>query len=226
MTSAIPDRPDAGSAVLGRDIVFDDALRQAIETNLLAFDVIPSTDTTLKRAAVTVCIVANEGGMASVLLTFRPPSLNRHASQYALPGGRLDDGETDVDAALRELREELNLSPGPDSLLGRLDTFQTDSGYCITPFVSWVEDATLLKPSPDEVAQVFPIPFSELLSPDIPHIAADPVSGDLVFSAPLRTVGHHVFAPTAAILYQFREVAILGRSTRVAGAGQPDFARR
>ena len=175
---------------------------------------------------MSICIVPNSDRFASVLLTLRPPSLNRHAGQYALPGGRLDTGESNVDAALRELHEELNLSAGPGSVLGQLDDFETASGYCIAPLVLWVADTDSMKPAPDEVAQIFHIPLSELLSPDIPHIAKDTASGDMVMSAPLRTIGHHVFAPTAAILHQFREVALLGRNTRVADAGQPEFARR
>lgn len=180
----------------------------------------------LRPAAVCVCVVDDGAGHASVLLTLRPPRMGRHGNQYALPGGRRDPGESDQDAALRELREELGPVLGPDTILGRLDDVETHSGFRIAPFVVWGAAIDRLTPAPDEVAQVFRIPFRELLSPDIPHIGPDPDSGEAVFSAPLPTLGHHLFAPTAAILYQFREVAVLGNAVRIADANQPAFARR
>ena len=79
-------------------------------------------------------------------------------------------------------------------------------------------------PDAVEVARVFQVPFTELDSPKIPHLEMTPESEPPVLSAPLPTLGHHLFAPTAAILYQFREVALRGEPTRVAHYDQPAFA--
>src|SRR3954452_7637562 len=81
--------------------------------------------------------VAGPAGGPAVLLTRRAARLRAHASQWALPGGRVDEGEEPVDAALRELREELGLDLGESDVLGLLDDYPTRSGYVITPVVLW-----------------------------------------------------------------------------------------
>ncbi|MHC8508361.1 MAG: NUDIX hydrolase [Rhodospirillales bacterium] len=218
---------DADGARPGPAAAFDDALRETLKRNLAAFNVVRCENGGLKPAAVCLCAVDDGQGQAAVLVLRRAAKMNRHAGQYALPGGRADEGETDVQAALRELREELGLDLAPNDVLGRLDDFVTASGYRIAPIAVWGGAAGAdLKPAPGEVELVFRVPFSELLSPDIPHFSTDPESGDTVMSAPLPAIGHHIFAPTAAILYQFREAACLGRETRVADMTQPSFARR
>ncbi len=207
------------------DFAFGDGLRRDIMGNLAAFERRGIDDDTLRQAAVAIVIVeGGDGGAASVLLTKRPRTLRRHGGQYALPGGRLDAGETPVQAALRELAEELGVTLVPGDILGTLDDIPTRSGFRITPIVVWGADAVDLVPDPIEVARVFQIPFAELDSPEIPHLEATPESEHPVLSAPLATLGHHLFAPTAAILYQFREVALRGEPTRVAHYDQPTFA--
>ena len=207
------------------DFAFGDDLRRDITGNLAAFERRGIDDDTLRQAAVAIVIVEGEdGGAASVLLTKRPRTLRRHGGQYALPGGRLDAGETPIQAALRELAEELGVTLDPGDILGTLDDFPTRSGFRITPIVVWGADAVDLVPDPIEVARVFRVPFAELDSPEIPHLEATPESEHPVLSAPLATLGHHLFAPTAALLYQFREVALRGEPTRVAHYDQPTFA--
>ena len=78
--------------------------------------------------------------------------MRAHPGQFALPGGRLDEGESAEDAVLRELHEEIGVRVGRDAVLGRLDDYATRSGYVITPFVVWIADVPgPLRPSPDEV---------------------------------------------------------------------------
>ena len=201
-------------------------LFDSIQQHLLNHDVSTFSATHLRRAAVTLLIVDDEKGEASIVLTRRPKTLRQHSGQYALPGGKLESGENSIQAALRETHEEVGVELDQSRVLGVLDDYQTRSGFCITPVVVWSGNNTQLNPDPNEVARVFHIPFWDLASPEIPQLQDSDDSAHPVLSAPLQTVGHEVYAPTAAILYQFREVAIFGRSTRVAHFDQPNFARK
>jgi 8-oxo-dGTP pyrophosphatase MutT (NUDIX family) len=205
--------------------IFNPNLRSRLRDHLEGHAPLHAAPSDLRDAAVAVVIAHdNKTDQASVLMTLRPKKLNRHGGQYALPGGRLEDGENEVDAALRELQEELGLCLGQDDVLGRLDHFPTRSGFRISPIVMWAPDELDLRPDPSEVAQVFQIPLSELDSPDIPRLLPNDNGEHPVLSAYFPTLGHHMYAPTAAILFQFREVALCGRSTPAAHFDQPTFA--
>lgn len=200
-------------------------LRERIAARMGAFERRPIEDPALRRAGVAIVIVKSEAGDdACVLLTKRPESLRRHAGQYALPGGRLDEGETSEQAALRELHEELRLELSPDAVIGLLDDYPTRSGFRITPVVVWGGVVGRIVPDPVEVAYVLRVPFRELDSPAIPRLRPTEDGKPPVLSAPLPVMGSEVYAPTAAMLYQFREVAIRGAATRVAHFDQPRFA--
>lgn len=136
----------------------------------------------------------------------------------------MDEGETIVAAARRELHEELGLDLLEDHVLGQLDHFPTRSGFRISPIVMWAPEPVELRPDASEVAEVFLLPLTELDSPDIPRLSASENSEHPVLSAYFPTLGHYMYAPTAAILYQFREVALRGVSTRAAHYDQPTFA--
>jgi 8-oxo-dGTP pyrophosphatase MutT (NUDIX family) len=163
-------------------------------------------------------------GEAALILTRRASGLENHAGQWALPGGRLEQDESPEQAALRELEEEVGLGLDSGDVMGRLDDFVTRSGFLITPVVLWGGPNQTLKPNPAEVRSIHRIPVSELLRPDAPILDSMPESENPVLLMP---VGRSwIAAPTAALLYQFREVAILGRQTRVAHFEQPHFAWR
>jgi mutator protein MutT len=161
---------------------------------------------------------------AALLLTRRAAGMRRHAGQWALPGGRVDDGETPEQAALRELAEEVGLVLPPSAVLGRLDDYATRSGYRVTPVVVWAGAARDVSPNPTEVAGVHRLPTSELLRADAPIVDDAPHGGPPVLRMPVGS--SWIAAPTAAFLYQFREVGLLGRPTRVAHFDQPAFAWR
>jgi 8-oxo-dGTP pyrophosphatase MutT (NUDIX family) len=175
-----------------------------------------------RHAAVAVVLLPDERGEASFVLTRRAGGLRRHAGQWALPGGRLDPGETPEAAALRECAEEIGLDLPPEAVLGRLDDYVTRSGFVITPVVAWRAEPAQLEPDPTEVAEIHRIPLDELDRPGVPHLRRIPESERPVISIPL--VGTHIHAPTAAILFQLREVAVWGRATRVNHYEQPVFA--
>lgn len=168
--------------------------------------------------------VAGTAGGPAVLLTRRASRMRAHAGQWALPGGRIDAGETPVDAARRELEEELALAVPESALLGVLDDYPTRSGYVITPVVLWGGADPAMQPQPDEVASVHRIAFRELCRPDSPRFVAIPESDRPVVQVPIG--GDLVHAPTGAVLVQFRRVAIEGTSERVVGYEQPVFAWR
>jgi 8-oxo-dGTP pyrophosphatase MutT (NUDIX family) len=171
-----------------------------------------------------VTIVGDEEGRACFVITRRASTLRRHAGQWALPGGRIDDGERAEDAALRELREEVGLRLGLDTVLGTLDDYATRSGYRITPVVVWGSRAPTLVFDPAEVESTHLVPLEELDRPDSPRLLAGPEPGRPVLQVLL--FDRRVHAPTAATLYQFREVGLHGRATRVDHFDQPPFAWR
>ena len=203
-----------------------DSLRADIENRLSDFRVHPFIDPKLRHAAVAVVIVGSRenSSIPGILLTLRPVRLNRHSGQYALPGGKLDKGETPIVAALRELDEELGLKLATTDVLGVLDDYPTRSSFRITPVVIWAGEKCELNPSADEVAKVFHIPFAELDSDAIPVFEKGTEEDRPVLCSEFPALGHRMYSPTASIIYQFREVAIRGNHTRVAHYDQPRFA--
>ena len=213
-----------------------ETIRTLINEKLNAFNVLSASNDQHHAAAVAV-VITDEGygadlpdfpqhaawsTQAALLLTRRSAHLRKHAGQWALPGGRIDAGETPEQAALRELTEEVHLELDAGAVLGRLDDFVTRSGFIITPVVIWAGAAKQIRPNPAEVASIHRIPVAELLRPDAPLLADEGHGEHPVLRMPIGSAW--IAAPTAAILYQFREVCIEGRTTRVAHFEQPSFA--
>lgn len=203
-------------------ILHDPALRERMAAHLAGFERRAQPTDGVKPAAVALAITCDEEGAACFLLTRRAAKLRAHGGQWALPGGRIDAGETPRDAALRELDEECGLRLAPESVIGELDDYPTRSGYVITPVLCWVDAGATITPNPDEVAYVHHVPLEELDRPDVPRLRAIPESPRPVIAVPL--LGTFIHAPTAAVIYQLREVAVWGRDTRVADYEQPVFA--
>lgn len=202
----------------------DARLRDRVAENLARFARQPLEPGARRQAAVALALVDDLEGRACFVLTRRAARLRRHAGQWALPGGGLDRGETPEQAALRELEEEVGLVLDPGAVLGSLDDYATRSGFVITPVVVWGGPGSVLIPDPREVASVHRVSVDELAQPGVPVLRSIPESNRPVISIPL--VGTQIHAPTAAILYQLREVALAGRATRVAHYEQPVFAWR
>jgi 8-oxo-dGTP pyrophosphatase MutT (NUDIX family) len=177
---------------------------------------------TLTAATVAVCVVLHEETPA-LLITRRAAAMRSHAGQWALPGGRRDPGESAPDAARRELLEETGVAVGPGDVLGLLDDYPTRSGYLITPVVVWGGPADPAMSGPEaEVAEIHVIPLADL---DVtPRLVRIPESDAPVIQIPL--LGTYLHAPTAAIVYQFCQVALHGNMITVAHFEQPVFAWR
>ncbi|MEA2654785.1 MAG: hypothetical protein QOI23_150 [Chloroflexota bacterium] len=170
---------------------------------------------------MAVVVLEDGDGEARIPVFLRAAGLASHPGQFALPGGKLHSGERAEDGAIRELSEELGLFAGNDAVIGLLDDYDTRSGFTITPVVMWSSAAaSSLQPSEGEVAELFLLKLMDLRS----AVGSAKRGASRAFC--LELPWGPVYAPTAAILYQFSEVALDGRTTRVKDFYQPPFARR
>ncbi|CAN5813653.1 CoA pyrophosphatase [soil metagenome] len=215
---------------------FDSALRASLHSRLAAWPAHTLGDANHRAAAVAIAVTEEGHGAdlpglpehsewsrrAALVLTRRSAGLRNHAGQWALPGGRIDAGETPEQAALRELFEEVSLQLEASAILGRLDDFVTRSGYVITPVVVWAGAAREMLANPAEVDTIHRIPVDEFMRSDAPMLEAQDDAERPVLRMPVGD--NWIAAPTAAMLYQFREVCIADRPTRVAHFDQPAFA--
>jgi 8-oxo-dGTP pyrophosphatase MutT (NUDIX family) len=203
---------------------FEPRLRARAARHLAAFERQELALDGRRPAAVALTLLADDAGRACFAITRRQLHLGAHSGQWAIPGGRLEPGESAEAAALRELAEEVGVSLDAGAVLGRLDDFATRSGFVITPVVLWAERPVELVPNPQEVAHVYRVPLDVLEEPHVPELFSIAQSDRPVLSIPIAMLGTSIYTPTAAILFQLREVALHGRSTRVAHYEQPLFA--
>jgi 8-oxo-dGTP pyrophosphatase MutT (NUDIX family) len=197
-------------------------LRAGIAGRLAAFERRPVERAGLRRAAIAIVLSPHEGEV-TYLLTRRALTLRRGAGNYALPGGHLEPGEDAVAAAIRETREELGVRLRRRQALGLLDDFVTLTGHAVTPVVFWSSAPVKIVPDPVEVGAVWRVPIDELNHPDSPRAEQNPDGAPIL---QMFARGSWINPPTAAMLYQFREVALHGRHTRVIDIGQPTWTAR
>ena len=202
-----------------------DLTREVAVRRLDDWDRLVLPDAGLRRAAVALTVVPDPGpddDGRGIWLARRPATMRRHANQFALPGGRLDPGETIEEAALRELHEEFGIELSSHHVLGVLDDYQTRSGFLITPVVCWLDDLVEPVPDPSEVAQVFLVPLAETAAE--PSFDRIPESERPLIRMPM--IGRWIHAPTAALIHQFGQVVVRGEGVRVNDLEEPTFAWR
>jgi 8-oxo-dGTP pyrophosphatase MutT (NUDIX family) len=220
-SSAVSSSAVSSSAVSSSAVSSSAADRAAVAGNVAAFPSVRLPGAGLKPASVALCVVCQEDDVPCLLITRRAPTLRSHAGQWALPGGRRDEGESVAEAARRELLEETGVAVGAADVLGVLDDFATRSGYLITPVVVWGGPVSAqMRRNASEVARIYVIPVADFDVP--PRLLRIPESEQPVLQLPL--LGNWVNAPTAAIIYQFCQVGMHGLVTRVAHYEQPVFA--
>ncbi|MGE3142816.1 MAG: CoA pyrophosphatase [Hyphomonadaceae bacterium] len=200
-----------------------DVLKARLAANLAAFHRIALDGEGKRRAAVAIIVAPSPEG-PGFLLTRRALTMRRNAGNYALPGGNIELGEDAVGAALRETVEELGVTLPREAMLGMLDDFQTLGGHVVTPIVFFSAQELTLRPNPEEVHAAWLTPLTDLDHPEAPRRVPHPDGGEPILQMNIR--GNWINAPTAAWIYQFREVAIYGRATRIAAVGQPSWTAR
>jgi len=165
---------------------------------LLPGDIIEGADGDHREAAVLVAITDRQA--PGLILTLRREDLRTHAGQVAFPGGRIDDGEDAVAAALREAHEELGLNPALVRLIGEADRYATVTGYCVTPVIGVVPPDLELTPNPAEVADWFEAPLDFVLDPANQQQMTAEYRGRMRHYYQINWQGHHIWGATAAML--------------------------
>jgi 8-oxo-dGTP pyrophosphatase MutT (NUDIX family) len=152
-----------------------------------------------KPAAVLVPVVMHEDE-PTMLLTQRASHMRNHSGQIALPGGRIDEGETPLATALREAEEEIGLARRLARPIGYLDPYLSSTGYLVLPVVALVEPRFTLNLNPSEVADAFEVPLAFLMDPANHELHAREWKGRIrqYYAIPFRE--RYIWGVTAGIL--------------------------
>ena len=120
-------------------------------------------DNACREAGVLALLHPSPAGPAVVLIE-RPGHLKRHAGQISFPGGRREVGESRMEAALRETREEIGVPEHCVEVLGALTSlYIPPSGFCVFPYVGWTAELPELSLDPGEVASAFSRPLTDFV---------------------------------------------------------------
>jgi 8-oxo-dGTP pyrophosphatase MutT (NUDIX family) len=166
--------------------------------DLLPGDLLEDQEGEPMLAAVLVAITDRPD--PGLILTVRREHMRKHAGQVAFPGGRIDEGETPIRAALREAHEELSLDPALVQILGEADQYRTVTGYGVTPVVGVVPPDLPLIPNPEEVADWFEAPLDFVLEPANQRRMSAEFQGRTRHYYQIDWKGRQIWGATAAML--------------------------
>ncbi len=165
---------------------------------LLAGDLIEGTDGNAVAAAVLIALT--DRPEPGVVLTVRREHMRTHAGQIAFPGGRLDSGESAVEAALREAREEVGLEPSLVQVIGQLQPYRTVTAFAVTPVVAVIPPDLPLVAQDSEVAEWFEAPLAYLIDPAKQRLEAAMFRGRERDYYVIEWNGRRIWGATAAML--------------------------
>lgn len=158
------------------------------------------------RAGVLVLLYPRRGRL-HLVLTRRTPGVAHHQAQISFPGGQTDEGESGVDAALREVEEELGVDPKSIEVAGELTPlYVPPSNYCIYPVVAAAPRRPRFRPSPREVAEVIEIPLEHLLDPKNVSKEARRIRGFDVTVPYYSYRGDKIWGATAMVLAELLDL--------------------
>ncbi|MBR0659767.1 CoA pyrophosphatase [Neoroseomonas oryzicola] len=161
-------------------------------------DRVARTGGTVVPAAVLVPLVMRPE--PTVLLTLRSARLKSHSGQVSFPGGRMEEGETPEEAALREAEEEVGLHRSLPELVGRLPSLLTGTGFAVTPVVALLRPPFALRPDPGEVEEPFEYPLARLLDPAAPERRRQEFRGRMREFWVWPHDRHYIWGATASML--------------------------
>jgi 8-oxo-dGTP pyrophosphatase MutT (NUDIX family) len=153
-----------------------------------------------RPAAVLLAFGSDPDGRLALIFTERSRHLSAHAGQVALPGGKIEAGETPAEAALREAEEEVGLPRTALAPLGLVETYVTRSGFSVVPVLALVRREAILRPDPSEVEAAFTVPWADLIGSLAPREGVFERDGVTRRFYETRAAGRRIWGVTAGIL--------------------------